>query len=355
MRIVHVCPRFHPDVGGVETHVYEVSKRLTKHFDVDVLTTDPRGIYPSFEEIDGITVRRFKSIAPSNAYYFSIDLYRFLKKESSNYDIVHAHNYHAFPALFAAMTKGRNKLVFTPHYHGKGHSPIRDFLHRPYKVLGNVIFEKADTVICVSKFERNLILKNFKIDLSKLFIIPNGVNLDEFKKIEKQKDENIKIILYVGRIEKYKGLDYIVKALSYLPGNFILEIVGKGSYKSKIVKLARNLNVVNRIRFYQDLSRDELIEKYAKANVLVLLSEYEAYGLVVAEALACKTPCIVANTSALSEWIDNRNVFGVNYPIDVNMLAKLIIKTSEVEVKDIDLPTWDYAVDKLIDVYLKLN
>ena len=354
MKIAQVCPRFYPDIGGVETHVYEISKRLAKNFEVEVLTTDPAGKYPKVEEIDGFTVRRFKSIAPSEAYYFSLEMYRFLKRHSSDYDIIHAHNYHAFPALFTALTKSRNKLVFTPHYHGRGHSFIRDLLHKPYKMLGRKIFEKSDAVICVSKFEKELILKNFNVNSSKLFVIPNGINLEEFKnveKIKKRKDRTIKTILYVGRIEKYKGLDYVVKALKYLPENYILEIVGKGSYKSKIVRLARNLGVINRIRFYQDLSREKLIERYAKADVLVLLSKHEAYGLVVAEALACKTPCIVANTSALSEWIDNRNVFGIDYPIHIEKLVNLIKEVSGVSVKGVNLPTWDVAVEKLKRIY----
>ena len=342
----------------METHVYEISKRLAKHFEVEVLTTDPNGKYPKVEEINGITVRRFKSIAPSNSYYFSLEMYRFLKRHSSNYDIIHAHNYHAFPALFVALTKGKNKLVFTPHYHGRGHSFIRDLLHKPYKILGNTIFEKADAVICVSKFERDLILRNFNVNTSKLFVIPNGVNLDEFKevdKIKKQKNRDVKTILYVGRIEKYKGIDYIVKALRYLPENITLEIVGKGSYKPKIVKLAKSLGVIDRVRFYQDLSREELIEKYAKADVLVLLSKYEAYGLVVAEALACKTPCIVANTSALSEWVDNRNVFGVDYPIRVEDLSKLIMKASNVVVNNINLASWDIICELIVVIYRSLN
>lgn len=354
MKVAQVCHRFYPDIGGIETHVYEISKRLAKNFEVEVLTTDPTGKYPKVEEIDGFTVRRFKSIAPSEAYYFSLEMYRFLKRHSSDYDIIHAHNYHAFPALFTALTKSRNKMIFTPHYHGRGHSFIRDILHKPYKIFGRIIFEKSDAVICVSNFEKKLILKNFNVNSSKLFVIPNGINIEEFKdveKIKKRKNRTTKTILYVGRIEKYKGLDYVVKALKCLPESYILEIVGKGSYKSKIVKLARNLGVIDRIRFYQDLSREELIERYAKADVLVLLSKHEAYGLVVAEALACKTPCIVANTSALSEWIDNRNVFGIDYPIRIEKLVNLIKEVSGVSVKGVNLPTWDVAVEKLKRVY----
>jgi len=261
VKIAQVCPRFYPDIGGVETHVYEISKRLAKEFDVDVLTTDPSGKLPKVEEVEGVTVRRFKSLAPGEAYYFSLDIYRYLKKHSTEYDLIHAHNYHAFPALFATLTKSNNKLIFTPHYHGRGHSFIRDELHKPYKIFGRMIFEKADAVICVSNFEKGLILKDFNVNSSKLFVIPNGVNLDEFKDVEKikrQKDENVKTILYVGRIEKYKGLDYIIKALKHLPEKYVLEIVGKGSYKSKIVKLAREIRVIDRVRFYQDLNRGRI-------------------------------------------------------------------------------------------------
>jgi glycosyltransferase involved in cell wall biosynthesis len=351
VKIAQICPRFYPDIGGVETHVYEIAKRLAKEFEVEVVTTDSSGKLSKFEEKDGIKIKRFKSLAPNDAYYFSLGLYKYLKKQ--NYDIIHAHNYHAFPALFSALAKKDSKFVFTPHYHGFGHSFLRNLLHRPYKLIGRKIFERSDAVICVSKYEKDLILRNFNLKAN-VYVVPNGVNLKEFRNIDeirKKKDERIKTILYVGRIEKYKGLDYVVKALKHLPENFTLEVVGKGSYKPKILQLAEELGVLDRIKFYQDLSREKLIENYAKADVLVLLSKYEAYGMTVAEALASKTPCIVANTSALSEWIDNRNVFGVDFPIDVKKLVEVIAKTMDVEVKDVNLLSWDDVCEKIADIY----
>ncbi len=353
MRIAQVCPRFPPDIGGVETHVYEIARRLARRFDVEVLTTDPAGRYPRLEEIDGITVRRFRSFAPSDSYYLSIDLYRFLRRHGCGYDIIHAHNYHALPALFAAVAESR-AFIFTPHYHGRGHSFVRNILHVPYKLIGSKIFQRADAVICVSEFERRLILKDFGVSESKVHVIPNGINPDEFARVEKKRRGSARTILYVGRIEKYKGLDFVVAALRLLPDNFVLEVVGKGPYKSKIVRLAKRLGVANRVRFHQDLSRRELIEKYASADVLVLLSRHEAYGIVVAEALACKTPCVVANTSALSEWVDDANVFGIDYPIDVKELADLIERASEVEVRGVELPGWDDVARKIVELYEKL-
>jgi len=357
MRVAQVCPRFPPHIGGVETHVYEISKRLAKDFDVEVLTTDPSGNLDKEELIDGVFIRRFRSFAPYDAYYFSSKLYKFLKKNSDKYDVIHAHNYHAFPALFAAMVKKRSKLVFTPHYHGKGHSLFRNLLHKPYKLLGRKIFNRADAIICVSEYEKNLVLRNFNIEDDRIHIIPNGINLDEFEnvdEIKKSKDPSIKIILYVGRLEKYKGIDYTIEALSKLSDEYILEIVGKGPYKQNIVKLANKLGVLHRIRFYQDLSRQKLIEKYAKADVLVLLSKYEAYGLAVAEALAAKTSCIVAKEAALREWVDNKNVFGVEYPVDAEELAKLIKHIAGAEVKNNKLVSWDHVTAQVKRIYIRL-
>jgi glycosyltransferase involved in cell wall biosynthesis len=128
----------------------------------------------------------------------------------------------------------------------------------------------------------------------------------------------------LAELRNTKGLEFVVKALRLLP-EFRLEIVGQGSYKREIIRLAKKLEVLERISFSQDLSREELLKKYSEASVLVLLSKFEAYGLVVAEALASKTPC-VAKTSALAEWVDEKNVFGISYPPSIPELAELIKK-----------------------------
>ena len=351
MRIAQVCPRYYPYMGGVETHVREISERLArKTFKVEVLTTDPSGKLPKEDIINGVKVKRFKSWAPNENYYFSKDLKKYLVRNSDQYDIVHAHCYHDFPALYAAQAKNRNKLVFTPHYHGSGHTFFRSLLHIPYKSFGRRIFGKADRIISVSNYERSLILKDFKIDDEKIATIPNGVDLEEFKDLEKKK-KNCGVILYVGRLEKYKRVHYLIRALPKLDNNIILEIVGKGPYKKSIVKLVRKLGVEDRVKFYQDLPRNVLLHKYANANIFVLLSEHEAFGISVAEALASKTPCIVANTSALKEWIDEKNCFGVDYPIDIDKLAELIDKVAGKRTEEMKLYSWSDVVEKLVELY----
>jgi len=357
MRILQVCPRYYPDMGGVEEHVRNISERLTKKYKVSVFTNDPSGKLAKHEVIKGVEVIRSKSWQLNGLYYLSGELKRRLMEKSGDYDIVHAHSYHAFPALYAAHAKNRNKLVFTPHYHGEGHTFFKNLLHIPYKFFGGKIFEKADKIICVSNYERSLIVDHFKIGDEKITVIPNGVDLQEFKSLKKRKT-NFRVILYVGRLEKYKGVQYLIRALQKLDNNVILEIVGKGPYKKSLVKLIRKLGVEEKVTFYQDLPRNVLLHKYANANIFVLLSKLEAFGISVAEALTSKIPCIVANTSALKEWIDNENCFGIDYPIDIDELVRLIDEIIERRVKGVvrelegkKLWSWEKVVKELEKVY----
>jgi len=354
MKVFQVCPRYFPAIGGVEEHVRNISERLAKEFEVFVLTTDPSGTLPEEEVINGVLVKRFRSWAPSESYYFSPSLRKFFSKNLEVNGILHAHNYGAFPALYAAQEKKSRTLVFSPHYHGSGHTSFRSLLHIPYKFLGKSIFEKAERIVCVSNYEKSLVLKRFKIDEEKVVVIPNGVDLDEFKSLKKQ-SKDYRVILSVGRLEKYKGMQYLVKTLPKLDRNIILEIVGKGPYKGSLVKLAKKLKVEERVRFFQDLPRHELLQMYADADVLVLLSKHEAYGISVAEALCAGTPCIVADASALSEWIDNKNCFGIDYPVSSDKLASLVENVMGKRVQKVVIPSWDEVSEKLAHIYEELS
>jgi glycosyltransferase involved in cell wall biosynthesis len=354
LKIAQVCPRYFPYIGGVETHVKEVSERLVeKGYEVNVLTTDSSGKLLKEEIANGVMIRRFKSWAPSEAYFFSQTLKNYLANNSDSFDIVHAHSYHAFPALYAAQTKNKNKLVFTAHYHGTGHTLFRKLLHIPYKFLGKKIFEKADMIICVSQYEMNMVMTSFKVNEKKIVVIPNGIDSEEFVGL-RRRNKNHKAILFVGRLEKYKGVQYLIMALPRLGQDVILEIVGSGPYKNSLIELAKKLNVAQRVRFSQDLPRAELLQKYVDADVFALLSQHEAYGISVAEALCAGTPCIVANASALEEWVDDENCFGIDYPIDLDELPSLLNHVMGEDIKGLEIPDWDKTTENLVSLYKSL-
>ena len=356
MKVAFVCPRYYPYIGGIEKRLKEVCERLVKKgFEIDVLTTDPSGKLRVEEVINGVRIKRFKALAPNESYYFSPALRRYLKRYAKNYEIIDAHSYHALPALYAAEAKYNNKLIFTPHFHGRGHTFIRNLLHIPYRLIARKIFEKADAIICHSKYEQELVKMTFGIEDNKFVLIPSGIDPQEFQGIEKPKVKRGKMILYVGRLEKYKGVEYLVRVLPKLNGEFFLTIIGTGPYKKNLVKLIKKLKLQDRVILHESLPRSELIKKYAEADVFVILSKYEAFCVSVAEALASKTPCIVANTSALREWIDNENCFGISYPIDLNKLAKLIEEVANIQVKNLELPTWDEVAEEIRKVYERLS
>ncbi|WP_440947241.1 glycosyltransferase family 4 protein [Methanosarcina sp. T3] len=355
MKIAQVCPRYYPDIGGVETDVKEISERLvSKSHNVEVITTDPSGKLKKEDIINGVKVTRFKSFAPGNAYYFAPQIYAYLKNH--NYDVIHAHSYHALPALFAALGERKKKFVFSPYYHRGGHTPFRNLLHKPYKFIGKMIFSRADTVICISEYEKRLVDSDFDVG-QKTVKIPNGINLSEFENPGHQKsDSNQKILLYVGRLEEYKGVQYIIQSLPELQ-DFRLRIVGKGPYEKDLHNVAERLEVAERIEWLKDISRKELLECYASADVFLMLSSHEAYGITVAEALASGTPCVVAMGSALEEFVDGIQCFGVDEPIKEERIINLINQLKDIKstgkfiTKNLTVFDWDYVIEEIENVY----
>jgi glycosyltransferase involved in cell wall biosynthesis len=169
----------------------------------------------------------------------------------------------------------------------------------------------------------------------------------------RKKRQNLDIILCVSRLDKYKGIQYLIESLSFLPSSYSLRIVGKGRYEVELRKLVSDLNLVNRVVFRKNLTRGELLLEYENANVFALLSKYEAFGISVAEALASGLPCIVADSEALSEWIRYQGVAGIKYPIDVKELAD---KIQEINGKTCNckIISWKEVADRLENLYRNL-
>jgi len=305
--------------GGVSVYVRNISERLAKRHDVTVFATNP-GDLPRFEIVNGVKVERFRRFAPGRAYFFSLDMLLRLKK--AEFDVVHGHCYNAFPMHFSVLAK-RRKLILSTHFHGVGHSTFRNSLIKFLKPFGKKTLKEADWIVAVSEYEKNLLVRHFELDPEKIVVIPAGVDLEEFKGL-KRRERGFRSLLYVGRLVEYKGVQYLIEVLPYLPKDVVLEIVGSGPLKTYLENKAKDLKVFERVRFYHNLPRCKLLQLFVDADVFVLPSKYEAYSLVVAEALTSGVPCIVANTSALKEWVDGETCFGFNYPVRLEELARVI-------------------------------
>ncbi|MFA5367965.1 MAG: glycosyltransferase family 4 protein, partial [Dehalococcoidia bacterium] len=253
--------RYYPDIGGVEHHVRNISERLAREHDVTVFTCESSGKLPREENINGVKVRRFHSFSPKDSYHISLGMLGELRR--SSFDVVHGHSYHAFPMLFSQYARA-NRFIVNTYYHGHGHTQFRDALFRLYKPLGSGALRSADTIVALSNYERDLLLRDFKLNSGGVVVIPYGIDLAEFKDLHREQGEKKKI-LYVGRLEEYKGVQYIIQALPLAEAGTRLEIVGKGPYKKHLEQTVRDLKLEERVAFFQDLERKELLSKYASS------------------------------------------------------------------------------------------
>jgi len=364
MRIAQVCPRYHPYVGGVETHVRAVSERLVKKgLEIDVLTTDLNGDLVKEENIEGVKVRRFGCWAPSEAYYFSGSLKNFLAKHSNEYDIVHAHGYNAFPALYAKQTKSEKAFVFTPHYLGKGQTFFRNLLHIPYRFIGKGIFNEADSVICVSEYERLLVKEDFAVEEGKVLVIPNGVDKNELSEFQWKPNFSQPKITFSGRLERrQKNVDKLIYAFDLLVKEYNIDakfvIIGRGPYENEMVRLIERLGLQERLEWRRWLPRRQYLEELATSNVFVAPSEHECYGIAAAEAIALGIPTVVANSTALAEFVEKELAFSISLPIIPSTIAKSIHKAliearPKQSVSPNAIMSWDVVADQLLEKVYK--
>src|SRR5579859_7243739 len=136
MRIAQIVASYQPRLGGVETHVSRIARGCAEAGDqITVLTHEVAGS-PRNEWLDGVRIRRFPLTFNSTNYAISLSLFHYLSTREKHFDLVHAHSYHTL--MGHAAMRGGVPYVYTPHYHGTGHSPFREVLHRAYKPLGEI-------------------------------------------------------------------------------------------------------------------------------------------------------------------------------------------------------------------------
>jgi len=366
MKIIEVCPRYAPHIGGVETHVKELSERLKKRFDLEVYTTDSTSKSKKTEIIDGIKVSRFKSFAPKNSYYFSLDLLTALNK--SKFDVVHGHSYHALPLLFSSLSKKtRAKFIATFHYFGNGYTTFRSLLHIPYTLLGYHIVSSADKIICISKNEKENIIRKFPHANGKITHIPNGVDYDCFANSKPISNDDIFNrtefnILYTGRLSPEKNLKILFFAYKELQKKFHnlkLTIVGEGPEYKRLQKLAKQLSLTN-IEWVGKVSQKYVARYYKSADVFILPSIKEIQGISILEAMAAGLPTITTKFNGAEEIIPpNTGLFFKNNDyfdlankistlIEDEIFRKKIAKNAQKHVKK----KFDWKV--LMPKYIKL-
>lgn len=353
-----VAARALPFMGGIETHVHEVSRRLAASgVDVTVLTTDPSGDLPPSEEVDGYRIRRWPAYPRTRDYYLSPGLIRHLLGAGSDYDVVHVQGVHTLVAPAALAATRRVGLPSVLTFHTGGHSSgLRERL-RPvqWKVLGPLL-RSAAALVAVCEFEREMFARALGIDESAIRLIRNGserLPVDDSAPVT----DGDPLVVSVGRLEEYKGHHRILRALPEIlrqaPGAR-LEVIGSGPFEQQLRDMAGELGVSGQfsIRSFGPAERAGLGRVMSDADVVCLLSEYEAHPVAVMEALGTGAKALVADTSGLSEL--GREGLATTIALDASpqqVAAAVLELAARPRTPPPAIPSWDDCAAQLESLY----
>jgi glycosyltransferase involved in cell wall biosynthesis len=361
LHVLLVAARYFPYMGGVETHVYEIGRRLAAAgVDVTILTTDPSGLLPIVEESNNVHIHRVRSWPRNKDYYFAPGIYRFITR--GRWDLVHCQGYHTLVAPLTLLAALRAHIPYVLTFHSGGHSSsLRKALRGLQWMILRPLLKRAQKLISVSEFEAEFFREQLRLPAEPFVVIPNGAHLSqmsEFTETTADEANDDSLIVSVGRLERYKGHQRLIAAIpkvrEQVP-NVRLLILGAGPYESALRKMARKLGVADRIeiRAVPGSDRHAMAEILSRAVLVALLSEYESQGIAVIEALALRRPVLVADTSGLRELAERGLARTVALKSTPEKIAAEIVRQIEEPLipTPVHLPTWDDCAANLLALY----
>ncbi len=332
MKIVHTPVRFYPFIGGVENYVYYSAKELVKlGHDITVICANEPPIKKE-GIIDGIKFKRLSYIGKIANTNITPSLpFKLLKED---FDIIHTHIPSPWSADWSNIySKLKNKpLILTYHNDiiGKG---IADYIARFYNASAlKSVLNRANKIIIT---QPNYLKSSPHLDdySHKIEVIPTGVDIEKFKPLPIKKENNTLFFLsLLDEFHKYKGLDYLLKALvkakTEIP-DVKLIVGGKGALMDHYTGLANEYGLKNNVEFHGFIPDKKIVEYYNKCSVFVLpsiSSKQEGFGIVVLEALACETPVISTEIVGAAADVKKSNSGIIIPPKDADVLADAIIE-----------------------------
>ena len=233
-------------------------------------------------------------------FKYSLLLARALKFIFHPLDVIHVH-YLFPPGIIGLLLKYLKKAPLVVTAHG---GDINDMAERNpvNKLLTCLILKKADAVVSVSRDIKEKILTRYRIPENRIKVVDMGVDREIFHPIEPPPPKK-PYLLFVGRLEKIKGPDIAVKAISLLPSDFHLFIVGEGEEKEKLKNLAGSEGVKERVHFLGGVPPDTLPSLFHTSFLTLIPSREEPFGLVGLESMSCGTPVLASGKGGLGEYI----------------------------------------------------
>ncbi len=283
------------------------------------------------------------------------------------FDVIHAHDWLSFGAGVEAKKVTGKPLVVHVH--------ATEFDRGGGKGIDSRVYgrekegmELADKVVAVSNYTKNIIVEKYNIPSDKVEVAHNGVNLKEKpvgkNLLEAFKEAGYKTVLFVGRITLQKGPDYFLEAAQeVLKHNekIIFVVAGSGDMEHQIIRQASELGISDKVLFPGFIRGEELHGLYRSADLFVMPSVSEPFGLTPLESLINGTPVLLSKQSGVSEVLTH--ALKVDFWDTKEMANKILTTLNHDCLKDcltengkaeVDKITWDSAADKCLKIYQSL-
>lgn len=323
MKILHVITSL--KIGGAEKLLTDIIPLLQeRNHQIDLLLFD--GIDTIFKEkLEKKGVTLF-SLGVNHSVYNPIYIYR-LCSYLSEYDIIHTHNtvcqyYLVFAKL---LSFSRTKLVTTEH------STINRRRNKYFfRLIDRFIYCCYDKIIGISDKTTEGIVEHTGM-LKNIITIPNGIDIAQYKFSYITPRESIfpiapndRLLIQVARFDDAKDQDTVIRSLALLPSFIHLVLVGDGERKKKCEMLAKILNVSDRVYFMG--IRSDVPQLLKMADIVVMSSHWEGFGLAAVEGMAAVKPVVASDVPGLAEVVKNAGLlFEVQNERDLaNSITQLI-------------------------------
>jgi glycosyltransferase involved in cell wall biosynthesis len=393
MRILQVTERYCPRAGGLEFHVWQISKELAKlGHDVTIITSKSVALQdvPGISN-QGLTIRSSLPDLPRHETATNgVQVYRFtprlefytlltpgslsyLLQHSHEYDIVHVHQQlHPEACLVAVVSKLKKQpFVLTTHDVTSHYGGFRGVIKNLADItFGRRVLRAAAGVIALAPTNREQCLQLGARE-EQVSIIPNGVPREEYEslkpsaRLRRELGNPERIVLSVARLIEYKGIQYIIQAIPDIlegyPSTKFVFVGADDGYGEELVRQAVNRGVYDNCLFTGPLSQERLKEFYATADVFVLTSTAETFPIVALESIAAGTPAVLADLGGMSYILTEVG----GYPIDMNadvskQIARAVKAVFENDIhediitqrqKVLDDYSWASVAKQLVSLY----
>ncbi len=397
---VHECPLASSEGkerGGINVYVYELSKALTRlGWQIDMYTRMQDSVNPAVVQVnDNARVIHIpagpKTPIPKQQVIghldeFSRNMAEFIRDDGATYNYIHAHYYYSGVVGRYIADNSQYSIPLVMTFHTLGLLKQLTTTNHADDPKERILIEKelvaaATKIIATSDNDATYLKALYDAPSARIAIIPPGVDTRLFHNAPKEEakqaigaDPTHRIILSVGRIDPVKGLDVLLYGLKLMINahpeyaqNTCLWIVGGdveekrrewNSEQAKLESIRETLGLRTTVKFIPAQSQEKLPDYYNAADVLVMASHYESFGMVALEALACGTPVIATDVTGISPLVKafpKGHIISANNPILLSQkLAHVLSHPPLVQAdtqKIISSLDWSETAKKVIYVY----